>query len=84
MAENARCIQLCTCSGVQPGCPFAHRLSTARNAHAILVIEDGQIIERGDHDDLLAQRGRYLRLHTEQFELDWREAGTLRCVQSET
>ena len=38
---------------------IAHRLSTVRNADAIMVIEDGQIIERGDHDDLLAQRGRY-------------------------
>jgi ATP-binding cassette subfamily B protein len=39
---------------------IAHRRSTVRNADAILVIEDGQIIERGDHDDLLAQRGRYV------------------------
>jgi ATP-binding cassette subfamily B protein len=49
---------------------IAHRLSTVRNADAILVIEDGQIIERGDHDDLLAQRGRYWKLYTGQFELD--------------
>ncbi len=49
---------------------IAHRLSTVRNADAILVIEDGQIIERGDHDDLLAQRGRYYQLYTGQFELD--------------
>jgi ATP-binding cassette subfamily B protein len=49
---------------------IAHRLSTVRNANAILVIEDGQIIERGDHDDLLAQRGRYYQLYTGQFELD--------------
>jgi len=34
------------------------------------VIEDGRIIERGDHDDLLAQRGRYYQLYTGQFELD--------------
>ncbi len=49
---------------------IAHRLSTVRNADAILVIEGGQIIERGDHDDLLAQRGRYYQLYTGQFELD--------------
>jgi ATP-binding cassette subfamily B protein len=49
---------------------IAHRLSTVRNADAILVIEDGRIIERGDHDDLLAQRGRYHQLYTGQFELD--------------
>jgi ATP-binding cassette subfamily B multidrug efflux pump len=49
---------------------IAHRLSTVRNADAILVIEDGQIIERGDHDELLAQRGRYWKLYTGQFELD--------------
>jgi ATP-binding cassette subfamily B protein len=49
---------------------IAHRLSTVRNADAILVIEDGRIIVRGDHDDLLAQRGRYHQLYTGQFELD--------------
>jgi ATP-binding cassette subfamily B multidrug efflux pump len=49
---------------------IAHRLSTVRNADAILVIEDGQIIERGDHDDLLAQRGRYYQLYMGQSELD--------------
>jgi ATP-binding cassette subfamily B multidrug efflux pump len=49
---------------------IAHRLSTVRSANAILVIEDGRIIERGDHDDLLAQRGRYYQLYTGQFELD--------------
>jgi ATP-binding cassette subfamily B multidrug efflux pump len=49
---------------------IAHRLSTVRNANAILVIEDGRIIERGDHNDLLEQRGRYYQLYTGQFELD--------------
>lgn len=49
---------------------IAHRLSTVRNADAILVIEDGQIIERGDHDDLLTQRGRYYDLYTGQSELE--------------
>lgn len=48
---------------------IAHRLSTVRNANAILVLEDGQIIERGDHADLLEQRGRYYRLYTGQSEL---------------
>lgn len=45
---------------------IAHRLSTVRNANAILVIEDGRIIERGDHDDLCAQGGRYAALVSQQ------------------
>lgn len=49
---------------------IAHRLSTVRNASAIMVLEDGVIIERGDHDDLLAQKGRYYELYTGQKELD--------------
>jgi ATP-binding cassette subfamily B multidrug efflux pump len=49
---------------------IAHRLSTVRNADAILVIEEGKIIERGDHDDLLTQSGRYYELYTGQSELD--------------
>ena len=49
---------------------IAHRLSTVRNADAILVIEDGHIIERGDHADLLAQRGRYYQLYIGQSELE--------------
>jgi ATP-binding cassette, subfamily B, multidrug efflux pump len=48
---------------------IAHRLSTVRNANAIIVIEDGRIIERGDHADLLRQRGRYYELYTGQHEL---------------
>jgi ATP-binding cassette subfamily B protein len=40
-----------------------------RNANAILVLENGQIIERGDHADLLEQKGRYYQLYTGQFEL---------------
>ncbi len=43
---------------------IAHRLSTVRNANAIMVLEHGEIIERGDHDDLLAQKGRYYELYT--------------------
>lgn len=49
---------------------IAHRLSTVRNADAIIVIEGGKIIERGDHAGLLAQKGRYYQLYTGQFELD--------------
>jgi len=48
---------------------IAHRLSTVRNAKAILVIEDGRIIERGDHEDLIRQKGRYYQLYTGQYEL---------------
>ena len=49
---------------------IAHRLSTVRNSNAIMVLEKGEIIERGDHDDLLAQKGRYYELYTGQKELD--------------
>ena len=48
---------------------IAHRLSTVRNADAIMVLEHGEIIERGDHDDLLRQKGKYYQLYTGQFEL---------------
>ncbi len=48
---------------------IAHRLSTVRNARAILVLENGEVIERGDHEDLLAQKGRYFQLYTGQYEL---------------
>ena len=48
---------------------IAHRLSTVRNAKAIMVLEQGEIIERGDHDSLIAQGGRYYQLYTGQEEL---------------
>ncbi len=49
---------------------IAHRLSTVRNSNAIMVLEKGEIIERGDHDDLLAMQGRYYELYTGLKELD--------------
>lgn len=49
---------------------IAHRLSTVRNSKAIMVLEKGEIIERGDHEELLEQRGRYYQLYTGQFELE--------------
>ena len=49
---------------------IAHRLSTIRNADAIMVLEDGEIIERGTHDELLLQKGRYYELYTGLKELD--------------
>lgn len=49
---------------------IAHRLSTVRNADAILVLEAGEIIERGDHDDLIAQKGKYYQLYNGMFELE--------------
>ena len=49
---------------------IAHRLSTVRNADMILVLEHGEIIERGNHEQLIAQKGRYYQLYTGAFELD--------------
>lgn len=49
---------------------IAHRLSTVRNSKAIMVLDHGRIIERGDHDDLIAQKGQYYQLYTGAFELE--------------
>ncbi len=49
---------------------IAHRLSTVRNSEAIMVLDHGKIIERGSHDDLIAQKGTYYQLYTGAFELE--------------
>ena len=49
---------------------IAHRLSTIQNSKAIMVMDQGRIIERGEHDDLLKQKGRYYELYTGSVELD--------------
>ena len=55
----------------EKGCQTpAHRLSTIQNSDAIMVLEQGHIIERGNHEDLLKQKGKYYQLYTGAFELD--------------
>ena len=49
---------------------IAHRLSTIRNSKAIMVLDHGRIIERGNHEDLIAQKGTYYKLYTGAFELE--------------
>jgi ATP-binding cassette subfamily B protein len=49
---------------------IAHRLSTVRNSDAIMVLEKGEIIERGTHEQLLEMKGRYYELYTGKKELD--------------
>ncbi len=49
---------------------IAHRLSTVKNSNVILVLDHGRVIERGDHDDLIAQKGQYYQLYTGAFELE--------------
>ena len=46
---------------------IAHRLSTVRNSDCIIVLEQGRIIERGSHDDLIAEKGKYYQLYTGNF-----------------
>ena len=49
---------------------IAHRLSTVRNSDVIMVLDHGRIIERGSHDKLIAEKGKYYQLYTGAFELD--------------
>jgi ATP-binding cassette subfamily B protein len=49
---------------------IAHRLSTVQNADVIMVLENGCIIERGNHDELINQQGKYYQLYTGAFELE--------------
>jgi len=49
---------------------IAHRLSTVKNSDVIMVLDNGRIIERGSHDDLIAQKGKYYQLYTGAFELE--------------
>ena len=49
---------------------IAHRLSTVQNSDVIMVLENGRIIERGPHDDLIAKKGKYYQLYTGAFELE--------------
>jgi ATP-binding cassette subfamily B protein len=49
---------------------IAHRLSTVRNSDVIMVLDQGRIIERGSHDELIAKKGKYYQLYTGAFELE--------------
>ena len=49
---------------------IAHRLSTVRNSDEIIVLEKGEILERGNHDALMEKRGRYFQLYTGAFKLE--------------
>ena len=49
---------------------IAHRLSTVQNSNAIMVLDHGNIIEHGDHDDLIKNKGTYYQLYTGAFELE--------------
>jgi ATP-binding cassette subfamily B protein len=49
---------------------IAHRLSTVRNSDVIMVLDHGRIIERGNHEKLIAEKGQYYQLYTGAFELE--------------
>jgi ATP-binding cassette subfamily B multidrug efflux pump len=49
---------------------IAHRLSTVQNSDVIMVLENGRIIERGSHEQLIEERGKYYQLYTGAFELE--------------
>ena len=49
---------------------IAHRLSTIRSADQILVVESGEILERGTHDELIAKNGRYKQLYDKQYQFE--------------
>lgn len=55
---------------------IAHRLSTIQHADLILVVNDGQIIERGTHEELFRQNGKYVALWSKQLSKDVRDVGT--------
>ena len=61
---------------------IAHRLSTIRNADIIIVVDDGKIVERGTHTDLMRARGRYFDLYTNQFRKDSGEK-VMRTIREE-
>jgi ABC-type multidrug transport system ATPase subunit len=66
---------------------IAHRLSTIRNADTILVLEAGEIVERGNHRELLARGGRYFDLYTRQYGLErnlFLNPGEMPAEESET
>ena len=49
---------------------IAHRLSTIKNSDVIMVMDQGRIIERGNHDELMAKKGKYYQLYTGMIEMD--------------